>query len=237
MMALDEIGAPDTATRINLLPWRDRARARRGKATVAGLLAAMALGIALVAMVGLWLERRIDARENQNRLLEQELATLGQRLAGARDLREQAERAAAHVALIRELRQLGLGTVRVLDALAQTLVEGIHYRRIERRGAMLDIAGIAESNAQIAGLMRNFDDSAWLASANLRRLREASERAADGPVGSAFEMTVLQLPPVIVGGDPGTEQAGSVQSVQNTPADGAGTTQQTPLAGAAERAF
>ena len=209
-------------TRINLLPWRDWRQARRGKATVAVLLGAALAGMALVLAISLWLQRQIELQENRIHLLEQELAALDQRMEAARDLRAQAKLAAARVALIRELRDLGAGTVRVFDALANTLAEGIQYRRIERRGRMLDVAGVAESSSQIVELMRNLEGSAWFASANLRHLREEPERDAHRINGSTFAMTVLQAVPVELAADGPAAASNPGQTAGVSEAVGAG---------------
>ena len=186
---------PIVQTRINLLPWREWERARRGGTAVVALLGALLAGLIVMAAAGLWLERRIDAQEQRNQLLEQQIAALGNRIDAARGAREQFDRSASHIALIRELRRIAAGSAGVLDALADTLVEGIHYRRIERRGATLDVSGVAASSRHIARLMRNLESSAWFVSANLKHLREESPSIANGPSASVFEMTFPQVPP------------------------------------------
>ncbi len=216
-----------TETRINLLPWRDWRRAWRRKATVGALLGAALAGTMLVVLLGLRLEGRIAIQESRNRHFEQELAALDSRIEEARGWRVRSAQAAALIALIRELRDIGSATVRVLDALATTLTEGVHYRRIARRGPMLDVVGVAGSNGRIAGLMRNLDGSAWFASANLKRLREES----DGVAGAAvFEMTFLQVqavePVIQAMGD----RSGSGRTAEIAQPGGMDAFQQSPMA-------
>ncbi|MCY4564726.1 MAG: PilN domain-containing protein, partial [Gammaproteobacteria bacterium] len=88
------------------------------------------------------------------------------------------------------------GTVRVFDALVNTLVEGAHYGRIERRGQLLEVEGFAASNRLVSALMRNLESSSHFTSAQLKRLYEDLRGDAYGPQGSSFEMTLLQVMPV-----------------------------------------
>lgn len=195
-------------SRINLLPWRELERRRRARAMAGALAGTLLVAVLLVLTAGRFLEERIRAQEQRNRMLEKENAALEARIEEARHRRTRLERLEERIAVIHRLRDSRAATVRVFDALAGTMVEGIHYRRVERRGAMLTVRGFAASNRLVAELMRNLENSAQFTSAHLKRLREDPHGAAYGPEASTFEMTFLQAEPGAAGQEGVTGAAG-----------------------------
>ena len=191
---------------INLLPWREFERARRARAMAGAMAGAVLAGVLLVVASGWYFEGRIEAQERSNRLLEREAAVLERRIGEARAWQARKRELLERMDTIARLDNSRPGTARVFDALAGTLVDGIHYRRVERRGQSMEVEGFAASNGLVSELMRNLERSPQFTSARLRRLRKDPAGDAYGPQGSVFEMTVQQAP---VTPDPGNGQAAS----------------------------
>ena len=181
---------------INLLPWRDLERARRTRATVGAMAGAVLAGVLVVTAAGWQLQRCMEVQERRNGLLERETAALESRIAEVRDWRTRQEELLRRMDVVDRLRNSRPVTVRVLDALVNTLVEGAHYGRIERRGQLLEVEGFAASSRLVSALMRNLESSPQFTSAQLKRLYEDPRDDAYGPQGSSFEMTLLQVLPV-----------------------------------------
>ena len=181
---------------INLLPWRDLERARRTRAMVGAMVGAVLAGVLVVTAAGWHLQRCMEVQERRNGLLERETAALESRVAQMQDWRTRQEELLQRMDVVDRLRNSRPGTVRVFDALVNTLVEGAHYGRIERRGELLEVEGFAASNRLVSALMRNLESSSQFTSAQLKRLYEDPRGDAYGPQGSSFEMTLLQVLPV-----------------------------------------
>ena len=52
----------------------------------------------------------------------------------------------------------------VFDELSRQLPEGMYYKSIKQEGKVITIEGIADTNARVATLVRNFNQSQWLES-------------------------------------------------------------------------
>ena len=181
---------------INLLPWRDLERARRTRAMVGAMVGAVLAGVLVVTAVGWYLQRCVEVQERRNLLLERETAALESRVEEAQGWRTRQEQLLRRIGVVERLRNSRPGTVRVFDALVNTLVEGAHYGRIERRGQFLEVEGLAASNRLVSALMRNLESSSQFTAAQLKRLYEDPRGDAYGSQGSSFEMTLLQVLPV-----------------------------------------
>ena len=186
---------PSARSGINLLPWRELRRVRGIRVMAAALTGAL-LAAALLLWTATWsLEQRIGAQERRNHLLERENAVLDERIGEARRLQARREQLLERMAVVRSLGNSRLETVRVFDALADTLVEGVHYGRVERHGATFTVQGFAASNRLVSALMRNLENSAQFTTAQLKHLREDPQGAAYGPEASTFVMTFLLVQP------------------------------------------
>ena len=181
--------------RINLLPWRELQRVRGNRMVFGTLAGVFAAGVMLVFTASWSLDRHIEAQQQRNRLLEQETALLEGRIAEVRGFREQRDQLLARVAVIQQLQNDRLVTVRVFDELVNTLAGGMHYLLVEMRARSLSAKGVAESNERISALMRNLDGSAWFAAPNLKRVREDPGNRDYGAGASTFEMSFMQVHP------------------------------------------
>ena len=178
---------------INLLPWRELERARKNRLFVGAIAGAFAAGVAVVSMADWSLERRIEAQQLRNGLLERGSAMLQGRIAEARGLREQRELLLARMAVIGRLQNDRPVMVRVFDELVNTLANGMYYRQINMRGQSVSVWGVAESNERISALMRNLGNSPWFASPELKHIREDPGNREYGPGASTFEMSFVRV--------------------------------------------
>ena len=163
---------------------------------ISALAGAVLAGVLVVTAAGWYLQRCVELQERRNRLLEREIAALESRVEEAQAWRARHEELLRRVGVVDRLRNSRTGTVRVFDALVNTLVEGAHYGRIERRGQLLEVEGFAASNRLVSALMRNLEGSSQFTAAQLKRLYEGPRGGAYGPHGSTFEMSLLQVLPV-----------------------------------------
>ena len=166
---------------VNLLPWRDWARARRRRRFGFELAAAGLSGVVLAAGIGVLIDRAAALEAAHNNLLNQRIAELEQRIAEATQLRGREARLLSRVQEFEQLRAGRSTVARILDALPRTLADGLHLATIARAGDSLAAGGAAVSLGRISTLMRNIERTGVFAAPALRHVEE---RSAQGPYGA-----------------------------------------------------
>ena len=182
-------------SRINLLPWRHRERVRQARVLLAASMSAVLFGLLLLWAAHWMLGDRIDGQERRNRLLEREIALLESGTARAREQHRQHRHLLARLSAIRHLQDQRPVVARVFDELANTLIDGIHYRRIEQRDQVLSVTGVASSNERISAQMRSIEGSPWFAYARLERISDDPRNQAYSSGASTFEMSFARTQP------------------------------------------
>ena len=180
---------------INLLPWREWERERKQKEFLAQTGVVLLLGVLLILGAGQALNNSIATQEGRNAFMESRIAVLDKKIAEIKTLRKQREDLLARMRVINELQGNRPVIVRVFDEIVQTLAKGVHYRKLEMKGATLTVAGVAESNNRISALMRNLDGSDWFAAPNLRSIKEDPTNSDYGEQASTFDLSFVQTNP------------------------------------------
>ncbi|GJL82401.1 MAG: pilus assembly protein PilN [marine bacterium B5-7] len=148
-------------TGINLLPWRDRARAQRSRRLVAGTVMLWALAALLVLGAYQYMEQRKNQQNARNGFLRSEIAALEDEIKEIESLRNRRDQLIARMDVIQGLQQNRTELVRIFDDLVRLLPEGVFLTRLEKRDAAMVIEGRAQSNARVSALMRNLEESPW----------------------------------------------------------------------------
>ncbi len=186
---------------INLLPWREELRQRRNKefGVTAGIgVVAMA---AVVFVVHLHFQSRIRHQNDRNGFLEANIATLDKRIKEIQRLDDEKERLLARMQIIQRLQSSRPEVVHLFDELVKSLPEGVYYTRVQQKGRVLSINGVAQSNARVSSLMRQLESSEWLENPKLVEIKADASRAKDDDQGipgvrlSNFKLEVSQEDP------------------------------------------
>ena len=175
-------------TRINLLPWRERRRERRRRVLLGQAAATFAGVVACVAAVGIHIDGWIERQQRRNQYLATAVAALDARIDQIQGLRRERDELQSRMALLVQLGSDRNTLVHVLDGIARTLVPGLHYTGVAKRGVVVTVRGAAESNDGVASLMRNIDAAAAFGVPNLKSIAETGATAGDGPT-TVFELT------------------------------------------------
>ena len=180
---------------INLLPWREELRQRRNKEF--GLTAAVGVVVmaAVVGVVHLHFKSRVMHQNDRNGFLEANIATLDKRIKEIQRLDDEKERLLARMQIIQRLQSSRPEVVHLFDELVTTLPEGVYFTRIEQKGRILKINGIAQSNARVSSLMRQLDGSDWLENPTLLEIKADVREASEGQGGvrlSNFQLNITQ---------------------------------------------
>ena len=174
---------------INLLPWREwrRERARRTFFVHLGLSGTAA--IAVVLALGWQLDRESARMDRRNDYLRERIGDLDRRIADSEKLTAQTEQVVSRLTAARGLRGNRRTMVRIFDALARTVADGVHYTSLSMTDDLFAASGAAASNDRVSALMRNLEDSPWFAEPSLKRIGESRDSPYYGGRASEFELT------------------------------------------------
>ena len=154
--------------RINLVPWREKRREQRKRDFIMFLGAG---AVATLLVMGLWHlinQSMIDNQIDRNNLLRKEIQVVDAKLAEIKRLDETKQRLLARMELIQSLQESRPKAVRLMDDIVMMMPEGVVLSSIKQSGNNISIEGNAQSNAQISALMRNIEETEWLARPTLR---------------------------------------------------------------------
>jgi type IV pilus assembly protein PilN len=154
-------------TRINLLPWREAARARRR--VEFGIAAGAALGVTLLAAVltHMQIEGQIGHQQARNQLLEAEIARLNRQIKEINDLEKVKADLLARMDIIQQLQSSRPEIVRLFDELVVAIPDGVYLTKLDQEGRAVVVEGRAQSNARVSAFMRSIEASEWIGSPRL----------------------------------------------------------------------
>lgn len=186
---------------INLLPWRERKRARQQRdflMIAGGALIATGLIYSAIFYV---VDQQIVIQEQRKAYLESEIATLDSIIDEIRDIRAQKNALIARMEIIQRLQTVRPEVVHLFDELAKTIPDGVYLKTLKQLDKNLAIEGVAQSNARVSAFMRNLDNSEWFDSPNLEVIQNATNKRSRV---SQFKLQIKQhsLQRVESDGDP-----------------------------------
>ena len=180
--------------RVNLLPHRQLKREARQREF--GLMAGFsAIAAAVIIFMGwTFINGQVDGQTERNERLNAAIATLDKEIGDIKDLKDQISTMLERKQVVENLQTNRSQAVVVLDELSRQLPEGMYLKSIKQQGNVISIEGIADTNARIATLVRNFSESTWLESPNLVEIKAIVVNTLKQ---NAFTMTVnLKVPKV-----------------------------------------
>ncbi|PCI50908.1 MAG: pilus assembly protein PilN [Moraxellaceae bacterium] len=178
-------------TRINLLPWREELRKEKQREFITIIVSiAVLTGLVMWSGNGM-VESNINKQQVRNQFVSKELKKLDKRIEEIKDLQERREELEERMEVIQRLQGDRPVIVHMLDDLARQIPEGVFYTKVEKKGNVFHIEGIAESNNRISKLMRNFEASDWFKDPNLASVK-ADE--TNGRSVNYFKLSVKQTP-------------------------------------------
>lgn len=180
---------------INLLPWREWRRERARKAFFAYLGLSGAAAFAVVLALSWQLDRESDRMDRRNDYLRERIGELDRRIADIEKLTDQTEQVLSRLSAARGLQGDRQTMVRIFDALARTVADGVHYTSISMTEDLFAASGAAASNDRVSSLMRNLENSPWFAEPSLKSISESRESPHYGGRASEFELTFRRTGP------------------------------------------
>ena len=145
--------------RVNLLPHRQIKRAQRQRQMVVLAAASAAVGALVWAVVHTMLASEIETQNERNKLLTDEIAKLDKQIDEIKRVKEETAALLSRKQVVEGLQANRSEAVRMLDQLIRVMPEGTYLRTVKQTGTLVNLTGLAQSNARVSSLMRNLEDS------------------------------------------------------------------------------
>lgn len=177
-------------TRINLLPWRELQRKEREREffTIAG--GAMVFMALVIVYAHFHMTGVIEDQNGRNDFLGEEIKKVEGQITEIKSLEAEKSQLLSKMKVIEELQGQRPQMVHVFDELVRTLPDGVYLTSIKQTGNMINMEGVAQSNARVSAFMRNIDASDWLTEPRLNVIEALNDK--DGQKGSKFILNVKQ---------------------------------------------
>ncbi|MEZ0238447.1 MAG: PilN domain-containing protein [Methylophilaceae bacterium] len=177
------------AVRINLLPYRKIRRAERQRQFNMMLVGTLIAGVAVVFLGNNYISGQIETQMERNTRLENAIVQLDKEIAEIKDLKTKISAVLERKRVVENLQSGRSQAVILLDEIARLLPEGIYLKGIRQQGNVVTLDGVADTNARVATLVRNFGGSSHLESPELIEIHTIS---VNNLKQSAFTVSVKQ---------------------------------------------
>ncbi|MCA6218711.1 PilN domain-containing protein [Ideonella sp. B7] len=160
---------------INLLPHREARRQARKRAffSTLGLAALVGVGV-LVLWYGL-LQQMISTQEGRNAFLKGEIGKLDVKIKDIANLKAEIEALKARQNAVENLQTDRNVPVYLLNELVKQTPEGVYLTSLRQQGAVVTLAGKAETNERVSEFLRNtLYNSPWLERPELVEIKAAA---------------------------------------------------------------
>jgi type IV pilus assembly protein PilN len=186
-------------TRLNLLPWREIRRKEQDRQLLSVGIGAWMLMVVVVFYAHVHVTTLINTQNERNKFLKEEIAKVEKEIAEIAELKKKRQDLLARMNVIQQLQADRMRVVRLFDELVRRVPEGVQLTALKRNGPAISLSGVAQSNARVSALMRNFAASDWFANPELEvinvkqkgndRVSEFSMRVKNEPKKEAAAVT------------------------------------------------
>jgi len=157
--------------RINLLPHRQIKRAERQREFSLMLLGVFIAAAAIVFLGQTFISSSVESQTSRNQRLEDAIAKLDKEIEAIRELKNKIGEVLERKQVVENLQTNRAQAVVLLDELARKLPEGVYIKSIKQSGNLITLEGVADTNARVATLVRNFSASEAMESPGLLEIK------------------------------------------------------------------
>lgn len=153
---------------INLLPHREAARKRR-RETFQIVMALSALaGLAVAALIYLWIQAQITEQQGRNDLLRGEIKLLEGQIKEIATIEEEITALQARQKAVENLQADRNLPVHLLGELVAQLPDGVYITSLKQVEEVVTMQGMAQSNERVSEMLRNLtDNTPWFSKPEL----------------------------------------------------------------------
>ncbi len=174
---------------INLLPWREELRRERQRQFINIAAGAAVVMLGIVVLVHLRYGAMIEDQNSRNKFMEEQIVQVDKEIKEIESLEKEKKALLARMKIIQELQGSRPVIVHLFDELAKTIPDPVYFLKLSRKGNQISVEGVADSNEYVSQLMRNLNDSNWLANPKLSVIQSGKKEYEDS---SWFKLTVSQ---------------------------------------------
>jgi len=157
--------------RINLLPHRQIKRAERQREFNLMLVGVAIAAAAIVFLGQTFISASVESQTSRNKRLEDAIANLDKQIEEIKELKTKIGEVLERKQVVENLQTNRGQAVVLLDELARKLPEGVFLKSIKQTGNLVVLEGVADTNARVATLVRNFSTSEVLESPGLVEIK------------------------------------------------------------------
>lgn len=177
--------------RINLLPHRQIKRAERQRQFNIMAAATLGAGAAIIFLGYTYISANIDSQNSRNQRLKTEIAKLDDQIKEINGLKGKINELKDRIQAVESLQNNRSQGVILLDEIARQLPEAVALKSIKENGDTVTLEGVADTNARVAVVVKNFGNSKVFSSPQLIQIVSSNQ---NNQKLSAFTMT-LKLNP------------------------------------------
>ena len=192
--------------RINLLPHRQIKRAERQRQFNLLLVAVLVAAGAIIFLGQTYIGSNIDNQASRNKRLEDANASLDKEIAVIKELKTKINEVLDRKKVVENLQVNRAQAVLLLDEVTRKLPEGVYLKSIKQIGSLVTLEGVADTNARVATLVRNFSNSESLESPGLVEIKSET---INGLKRNNFTLNVSQKVQKAENAEPGATKVGA----------------------------
>lgn len=155
---------------VNLLPWREEAREKKKRDYLGTLALVFIVSSFIVYLAMSFIGMMQDEQSGRNAYLKSETQLLETQIQEIRTITKRRKDIERRTDIILDLQQARNLPTHVLDELVRIVPPGIYLSNIEKKGNLLWIEGLSESNNHVTNMMRKVETSKWLDSSSMKEI-------------------------------------------------------------------
>lgn len=175
-------------TTINLLPWREALRKEKQQQFFVALGASVAVMLLIVGGVHIQIQSMIEVQNARNSFLQAQIDRVERQIVEIDALEKEKQSLLARMEVIQNLQEGRSQMVHIFDQIARAVPEGVYVTKIEQKEGVINLLGMAQSNARVSSLMRNLETSEWFKDPKLEEI--VANKNEQGPRESQFKLMV-----------------------------------------------
>ena len=180
--------------KLNLLPWREELKKERETRFAVITVFCLACTGGIVFGIHTYMENWITYQNSRNSYLEGEIKRAQEANKSIATLELEREKLYARMKVIHTLQSNRSEIVHLFDEVAHRLPAGVYFTSLSQRGNKVKVLGMAQSNARITRLIRQYGESEWLTKPTLGRIT-AVKKGKRQKKFSKFEINFQQKTP------------------------------------------
>lgn len=165
--------------KINLLPWREELRQQKKKEFLSLIGLAALVTVLVLGLVHLYIGGLKEHQQQRNKLLEDEIAILNDKIVEVKTIGEQKSKLLSKIDLVQRLQESRPEIVHLFDEIPRATPDGVFLTKFTQAGADLTFEGKTQSNARVSAFMRAVEASQWLQTPKLDVIKSPDKTSVE----------------------------------------------------------